>query len=794
MLKVLYVGETPYRVMGEMVKPTLAQAWGIPEDNLITIQISDDIPNMKRLIGKGAMNGEQSKANGKYSAEGTMIVLERTSNQNVISLVHKFASNAGIELRDDYEPASLEDMEDDAIIEWARTGRVPAEADGEMDFDAMFEGDDMDDLFGDDNQQSSEQVFTPPMEDADSDDFSPASMNFERVAPTNHNAPPMPGDDPVETTNAPANPEPRPMDPPRRESREPAPQGDPDVNNIPGFQDAMQESSPDQDQLPARPPEPPQVSPTPEPPRRGRHSADAEETQFPVPPELLEQETMRQRAQNQGSGHPSFHMEQPSSTEQEFKSDIFGEDDEQEFQDPTPTQSFDVSQLNSGDAQPNPLPTQWNPQQYGGQPYPGQPQGDQPYGSQNPWGQQYPGQYPGPQYPGQNPWSQPYPPQGPGPYGSAPPQGHHPEGYWGSPPPGQPQYPGQNPQQPGAGWPGNGPQPRGAIVPFMERLPERDRYRQGHMAEIQRVSGSIRHNEHRHNQGVCLYMTGSNGGVGKTTFSWTCANVIAKLRQSNGGEGRVWLVEADYKNPKLEMQLRHMGMGKNSGNLIEVFRNINPATSPQRTMDFIEANSVTIDGSGLKVLPAPFNYSEYDGDQSGYSREAIAWVLQRTVQFLIGMGETVFIDADNITAQTYEPLDQVLAGRLATHCVVVTVPGKVDLGMRSVQTLLNQDFGKSSNNVHVFLNRSDKQQLNEAVQYFNGARVGTVGAFPLITELLDEWVGDATPEINSALVARAGLALGELGFREARDTFNQQEVDLERKPGFIRRFLGRMGL
>lgn len=284
-------------------------------------------------------------------------------------------------------------------------------------------------------------------------------------------------------------------------------------------------------------------------------------------------------------------------------------------------------------------------------------------------------------------------------------------------------------------------------------------------------------------KGMGVFWTGSAGGSGKTTISWTSANTLAAAYKSSGKTTPVYLVETDFGNPKLE---NRMPMGPSNTaiayikylNWLEENRGVADASHIARVeAKAIEEATWTDPVTGLRVIAAP-----YDTRTSTSSK--IQDAILKLSRKLLSEDSVVFFDSGTVGRVDDKMLDAELA-HLSTHVLIATRAGErddegkwvhaqVDDMRRMAMTMSSSTdkggWGLDRNKIQAFFNKTDFDSYEE--RRYSAEPVKVCGYLPYAPSLEGTWIGDITndPAVDRA-VTQLARALYEVAKIPELETF-----------------------
>jgi len=264
-------------------------------------------------------------------------------------------------------------------------------------------------------------------------------------------------------------------------------------------------------------------------------------------------------------------------------------------------------------------------------------------------------------------------------------------------------------------------------------------------------------------KGISVHVTGSHGGSGKTTIAYLMPYVMGHVMKGFGKP--VYLIEADYSNPKLAQRLG-LRPDQNSGKFAAFVRELSsgavasmtPEQVQERTRQVI--NEITYERDGMRIIACPY-------DTTARETEALRDAIQKLVNGLVTREECiVFIDG-----QTFAKDDALDATIASTADAVVLVGNHRHVedaqAFRHMLTTpaASGGAGVSQQRISIFLNETSEERAKELAHDFLPSQV--VGYLPHLepiddasdrrttawvgTELRDEDLTDAVTLIAGAL-------------------------------------------
>jgi len=264
-------------------------------------------------------------------------------------------------------------------------------------------------------------------------------------------------------------------------------------------------------------------------------------------------------------------------------------------------------------------------------------------------------------------------------------------------------------------------------------------------------------------KGVSVLVTGSHGGSGKTTIAFLMPYVMAYLQHKP-----VYLIEADYSNPKLQqrMSLRADQTTAEFADFVKSLSNggaasLTPDQVREQTRAVIDRISYVEPTTGMRIITCPYDTTSRDTDDL---RDAI----QKLVNVLVA-NEDCYVFLDGQTFSKDDILDATLAAT-ADAVVLVGNARHVDdaKSFRHMLTTPKDNGGAdvSVDRISIFLNETSHKRGIELLDEF--LPVPVIGHLPGIRALSDSsdderaaWVGDVLRDEDlSDAVTYIARALG----------------------------------
>lgn len=277
-------------------------------------------------------------------------------------------------------------------------------------------------------------------------------------------------------------------------------------------------------------------------------------------------------------------------------------------------------------------------------------------------------------------------------------------------------------------------------------------------------------------EGEFWYISGSQGGAGKTTFAWLAARTFAHCFRAAGIDKKVFLLETDFGNPKLHQRLK-LNRGNDSGTFAAHLESVNrvlnssPPAARQRAEEKAFWESVYTDPStGLNYIAAPYDITARNAD-------SIRLAIEKMASYILGSGGLLIADTHTLVAAEDNELDRHLAPR-ATRIVVVTDAPKLVLtgpeagtyrgghlqdAMRTVKSLKTpiaaKGFGVHEKTISLIFNRTEESEYLASVERGDAAPYQVAGYVPRSEILENDWVGamGAGPESTRIITLAAGI-------------------------------------
>jgi hypothetical protein len=271
-------------------------------------------------------------------------------------------------------------------------------------------------------------------------------------------------------------------------------------------------------------------------------------------------------------------------------------------------------------------------------------------------------------------------------------------------------------------------------------------------ARLKQTVQSVQGPRHPH-VGKAFLWTGSCGGSGKTTISWTSANTLAAMFKRSGRDTPVYLVETDFGNPKLENRLKIPASNTAIAYLkFLAWHEENKDVQSEEYIAQIEAKAIeqatwTDPVTGLKVIAAPYDTRVATSDTV---QEAILQLARK----ILSEDSMVFFDSGTVGRVDDKALDREL-GHLSNYVIIATHAGKRDesgkwvngsiddmrrMGTTMSTSLEKGGWGLDRSKVHAFFNRTDFDSFEERRYSADPFKVS--GYIPYEPSLEGKWIGD----------------------------------------------------
>lgn len=326
----------------------------------------------------------------------------------------------------------------------------------------------------------------------------------------------------------------------------------------------------------------------------------------------------------------------------------------------------------------------------------------------------------------------------------------------------------------------------GRVKQYKEYLSNEDSSRQTMIEDaLDRFSGSSKNLVRKDNQqsesenfiggnvGRITLVTAGKGGVGKTLFSCAAAAAVSLARARQRVENpnikarRVWLIESDYKSPKLK-QVYKTG-DKHIGNIANVVSSRSSRTPDREALiQAIEDNVYVDEDTGIHVLACPSVNRDNNGD-----KDSVPYAIISAIRYASSNGGDVFIDHGQLTTGSYETFDAVLAFELAHRIVLVANMSCINETIATIDLIVPRTGRRNSNigdaQINVMLNSATDEQFLIAQDRLGVIKV--MGRLPRIPALSPEnsMSGDtyftrADLDVQKEVIERVGLMLGNMGY------------------------------
>lgn len=292
------------------------------------------------------------------------------------------------------------------------------------------------------------------------------------------------------------------------------------------------------------------------------------------------------------------------------------------------------------------------------------------------------------------------------------------------------------------------------------------------------------------------WVSGSSGGVGKTTVSWqtaiTTAMVLNQISKKSNTQARpVFLIEADLKNSKLQnlLEVDH-SLTIVADKILEQQANHN--ITDREVSDAVES-AITVDGSGVRVLCAPYDISDHTTAQMKLL-DISAAVSMQTIRERY-KDAIIFVDAGNLQAPESDKFAKVVLKQPLVSVILVTGPSSqnADDTLRAIETLTcpssgekridrktnnymtKYGYGVDTSNIYVCINRmreEDRERRTKELHNFQeklGSHTVIAGLIPELHDMASGekgWVNDAPADIRLLMSHRTGRLISRCGLPE----------------------------
>lgn len=220
-----------------------------------------------------------------------------------------------------------------------------------------------------------------------------------------------------------------------------------------------------------------------------------------------------------------------------------------------------------------------------------------------------------------------------------------------------------------------------------------------------------------------FYFTGADGGSGKTTIAWLSANLLALAfkRSEARQDQHVYLIEADWENPKLEDRLGSE-RGRHSGQFARFFEDL----YDRKDKDILKGRPVnevvreridqctTVQDTGLRVIVAPYHIVG-----RGAGEKAMTAAITYMITKLREWGHYVFVDA--ATVSNIDKIDKKIPQR-SERVVLVSDGAHINDTKRAIDVLTtptaSNGLGVRQDRISLFLNNTGESTASEMVREF----------------------------------------------------------------------------
>jgi len=275
-------------------------------------------------------------------------------------------------------------------------------------------------------------------------------------------------------------------------------------------------------------------------------------------------------------------------------------------------------------------------------------------------------------------------------------------------------------------------------------------------------------------KGTGIFWTGSAGGSGKTTISWTSANTLAAAYRRAGNATPVYLIETDFGNPKFENRMAmtpantSIAYAKYLDWLEQNVGTAKPDYIAQMEAKAIEASTWTDPATGLRVIAAPY-------DTRTSTSAKIQDAILKLSQMLLTEECVVFFDSGTVGRVDDKMLDRELA-ELSAHVLIATRAGERDdqgkwvnaqvedmrrMAMTMSTSSNKGGWGLDRAKIKAFFNKTDYDSYEE--RRFSADPISVCGYLPYAASLEGKWIGDLiTDPAVVAAVGQLATALHEV--------------------------------
>lgn len=285
--------------------------------------------------------------------------------------------------------------------------------------------------------------------------------------------------------------------------------------------------------------------------------------------------------------------------------------------------------------------------------------------------------------------------------------------------------------------------------------------------------------------------TGSHGGAGKTSVTWVAANAAAIALRQSGVDSPVYLIETDYRNPKLASRIgsrannRHLGLFADA--LFDMQRQ--GEASQANIVRAMLANTVSQDDTGLRILVAPYH------DMGRYDAQKLKYAISTAVNVAARVSAHVYMDCGTLTAGNFDSLDEQLAN-LSHKAILVTDMGHISEAHRTAEILRHPGSKRISRDhgfVNIFMNKTRPENTDRAASEMHPYTV--CGMWPRMDDLDVEsssngWVNAAPAETKNYLLRATGFALTKMGYSDMAPAYGKGIINPQvSKPSLLKRLL-----
>ena len=339
-----------------------------------------------------------------------------------------------------------------------------------------------------------------------------------------------------------------------------------------------------------------------------------------------------------------------------------------------------------------------------------------------------------------------------------------------------------------------------------------------HMNDAQRITQKEKSKSSRVMHGIgseisprskMVFVTGTSGGVGKTTISYSLATFTAKamkyLNRKGGIEGTgrdVYLIEIDWSNSKLQNLL------DSSNSLMTVIEAVKKNASFRRSdLASLIIRSTSKQASGLHVIPAPHN-DNYTSEN--YSHMIVSLVAVLSYLMSQEEGTIIFLDSGNLEPVIKDRVARTIFSKFSPEVVLVTRLDAVSMVVKAKDTLTTapegakvvdgkvvgtKGYGVPNEKISVVVNRvprdADKVKvIKQMIEDFKvTSPLGLHCVIPEMSSLRVSFVNQIAKSESEEIERFIGKFLSvSLGFPEFRPLVEPTEHKRNTpKPGFLKR-------